>query len=59
MDIAKISQDLGWQPRHSLTSGLIQTVEWYLKHPHWVDAIRKEQDYQGWLAKNYEQRKAL
>jgi dTDP-glucose 4,6-dehydratase len=59
MDIAKISQDLGWQPRHSLTSGLIQTVEWYLKHPEWVDAIRKEQDYQGWLAKNYEQRKAL
>ena len=53
MDITKISRQLNWKPRNSLTSGLLKTVEWYLQNPGWVEAIRKQQDYQGWLAKNY------
>jgi dTDP-glucose 4,6-dehydratase len=59
MDISKIQRELGWQPRQSLTSGLLKTVEWYLSHPAWVDTIRKQQDYQGWLAKNYARRGEL
>jgi dTDP-glucose 4,6-dehydratase len=53
MDSSKISRQLNWQPRHSLSSGLLKTVEWYLQNPTWVEAIRKQQDYQGWLARNY------
>ncbi len=53
---AKIERDLGWRPRQSLHSGLLKTVEWYLAHPEWVQAIRQQGDYQGWLAKNYQQR---
>jgi dTDP-glucose 4,6-dehydratase len=53
MDITKISRELGWQPRHSLASGLAETVDWYLAHPDWVEAIRKKQDYQHWLEQNY------
>jgi dTDP-glucose 4,6-dehydratase len=56
MDITKISRQLNWQPRHSLSKGLLKTVEWYLQNPNWVEAIRKQQDYQGWLAKNYNKR---
>jgi len=56
MDITKIQRDLGWQPRHTLVAGLRKTVEWYLAHAQWVEAIRKEQDYQGWLVRNYNQR---
>lgn len=56
INIAKIQRELGWQPRQSLTSGLLKTVEWYLNHPEWVDAIHKQQDYQSWLNKNYTQR---
>jgi dTDP-glucose 4,6-dehydratase len=56
MDISKIERDLGWRPRHTLTSGLLRTVEWYLAHPGWIDAIRRQQDYQGWLARNYNER---
>ncbi len=56
MDITKIHTELGWQPRQSLESGLMDTVKWYLDHPDWIDAIRKQQDYQGWLEKNYEKR---
>jgi len=56
MDITKISQELGWQPRYSMANGLMKTVEWYLQNPGWIEAIQKQQEYQNWLAKNYEQR---
>jgi dTDP-glucose 4,6-dehydratase len=59
MDTGKISRELGWQPRHSLEKGLFETVEWYLAHPQWVEAIRKQQDYQAWLDKNYQKRGEL
>ena len=56
MDISKIRNTLGWQPRHDLREGLYLTVKWYLNHPEWVEAIRKRGDYQEWLRKNYQQR---
>ena len=39
--------------------GLRDTVEWYLSHPEWVSAIRKQQDFQSWLAQNYEKRENM
>ncbi len=56
IDISRISSELGWQPSQSLTSGLLKTVQWYLDHPDWIDAIRKQQTYQGWLDQNYQKR---
>ncbi len=56
MDTHKIEAELGWRPRHNLTSGLRATVEWYLSHPEWVKAIRAQNDYQIWLEKNYTKR---
>lgn len=56
MDAGKIGRELGWRPRHSLADGLLDTVNWYLSHPEWVAAIRKQQEYQSWLAQNYEKR---
>ena len=56
IDSTKISTELGWQPRCSLGSGLQKTVEWYLSHPDWVEAIRKQEEYRLWMDKNYEQR---
>ena len=56
MDINKISRELGWRPQQSFSSGLLKTVEWYLQSQDWIDAIRKQQDYQGWLDRNYAER---
>lgn len=56
MDLTKINRELGWQPRQTLTSGLLKTVQWYLDHPDWIDAVRKQQSYQGWLDQNYQKR---
>ncbi len=56
MDITKIRRELGWQPRQSLASGLLKTVEWYINHPEWVEVIQKQSDYKGWLQRNYDGR---
>jgi len=56
MDTHKISSELGWRPRHTLTEGLLDTVNWYLSHPEWVTAIRQKQEYKGWMDANYKSR---
>lgn len=56
IDTTKIRRELDWKPRHNLNDGLLATIEWYLNHPEWVTAIRKQQEYQQWLDQNYEQR---
>jgi dTDP-glucose 4,6-dehydratase len=56
MNITKIERELGWKPRHSLTDGLLATVQWILANPDWVASIQKQREYQSWLSKNYETR---
>lgn len=56
MDIRKIAGELDWRPRQSLQTGLLQTVQWYLDHPEWVEAVRSKTDYAGWMEKNYANR---
>ena len=56
MDIKKIMDELGWQPRQSLETGLLKTVEWYLNHPEWIEAVKEQTNYQDWIERNYEKR---
>jgi dTDP-glucose 4,6-dehydratase len=56
MDITKIGQELGWEPRQWLESGLKKTVKWYLDNPAWIEAVQQQPDYQEWVSKNYEER---
>ena len=48
----KISNALGWKPRHNFEEGLRQTVAWYLKNHQWVQQTRNG-DYQAWIETNY------
>jgi dTDP-glucose 4,6-dehydratase len=56
MDITHISTELGWLPRHNLKEGLRLTVDWYLSHPEWVEAISRQSTYNEWIDANYGQR---
>lgn len=46
IDCSKIEHDLGWQPQEEFASGLKKTVQWYLDHENWIDAIENG-NYQG------------
>lgn len=40
VDSTRLTQELGWRPRETFASGLRATVQWYLDHADWVEAIR-------------------
>ncbi len=42
IDATKIRRELGWAPRYDLASGLRHTVQWYLDHADWCQAIQRE-----------------
>ncbi len=39
IDAGKIERDLGWQPRHTLDTGLRETVQWYVDHTDWCASM--------------------
>jgi dTDP-glucose 4,6-dehydratase len=56
MNTTKIGEKLGWQPKYTLKEGLLKTARWYLDNDDWIQAIRKQKEYQSWLDKNYTER---
>jgi dTDP-glucose 4,6-dehydratase len=52
MDFARLHEDLGWQPRHSLEDGLRETVRWYLANPEWLESVRN-QSYRDYYQRQY------
>jgi nucleoside-diphosphate-sugar epimerase len=47
IDPARISEELGWQPRHNFEEGLRATVDWYLANIDWCEAVRQRAGYGG------------
>jgi dTDP-glucose 4,6-dehydratase len=43
----KISRELAWEPRESLSTGLEKTVRWYLANQAWCDAVMRSGLYHG------------
>lgn len=39
MDIQRIQSELGWEPEVTFEEGLRKTVQWYLDHSEWCEAI--------------------
>jgi dTDP-glucose 4,6-dehydratase len=36
VDASKVQRELAWQPTIDFTTGLCETVRWYLEHPEWI-----------------------
>jgi len=47
IDPAKISSELGWQPRHSFEQGLAATVNWYIDNMGWCNSLQNRSGYKG------------
>ncbi|MFA5831314.1 MAG: dTDP-glucose 4,6-dehydratase [Candidatus Paceibacterota bacterium] len=42
IDSSKIRRELGWHPEYDFEKTFQETIEWYLAHEKWIDAIRKK-----------------
>ena len=47
IDPARISTELGWQPRHSFQEGLAATVRWFLANQAWLETLQSRSGYRG------------
>ena len=47
IDPGRITQELGWHPRHDFTQGLAATVDWYLQALDWCAAVQQRAGYSG------------
>lgn len=52
IDCAKIMNDLNWSQGHDFTSGIRQTIAWYLDNSDWVDSVVSG-EYKDWIENNY------
>lgn len=55
IDPTKITQELGWKPRHNFETGIKETIQWYLNNKDWWTRIQSG-EYQDYYAKQYGER---
>ncbi|GJL66850.1 MAG: dTDP-glucose 4,6-dehydratase [Nitrospirales bacterium] len=44
IDATKVRTELGWSPQYDLMDGLRRTVQWYLNHQEWCQAVQANSD---------------
>ncbi len=52
VDCSKLKQELGWKPQETFVSGILKTVQWYLQHSEWIEAVTSG-SYRNWIDTNY------
>lgn len=52
IDASKAGNELGYEPRETLITGLRKTVKWYLENENWWRAVM-DGSYKDWIATNY------
>jgi dTDP-glucose 4,6-dehydratase len=52
IDASLLRDELGWRPELTLESGLCETVDWYLAHRDWLDAVT-DQSYRAYYEDQY------
>ncbi|MDA8522511.1 dTDP-glucose 4,6-dehydratase [Acidovorax sp. NCPPB 4044] len=54
IDARKIERELGWKPAETFETGIRKTVQWYLGHGDWVEAVTSGA-YRDWVDQHYQQ----
>lgn len=52
IDATKITEELGWKPRHNFETGIHETIRWYLDNQDWWKRIQTG-EYQKYFAEQY------
>ena len=54
INIEKIKRHTGWSPKKNFTTGISETIDWYLANLNWLENI-KNSDYEQWIRSHYQQ----
>lgn len=54
IDPSKIEQELGWKPKYTFDSGILQTIKWNLDNQNWIKNIESG-EYLRFMQDYYEQ----
>ncbi|CAN7722712.1 dTDP-glucose 4,6-dehydratase [Paenibacillus sp. LjRoot153] len=52
IDASKITNDLGWKPKHNFETGIVETIRWYLDNQDWWKRIQTG-EYQNYFDMQY------
>jgi dTDP-glucose 4,6-dehydratase len=52
IDSSKISKELGWKPKYTFETGIVETINWYLDNQDWMEKV-KSGEYQEYYEKMY------
>lgn len=52
IDAAKITDELGWKPKHTFETGIKETIKWYLNNKEWWTRIQSGK-YQRYIQSQY------
>jgi dTDP-glucose 4,6-dehydratase len=52
IDPTKLTQELGWKPKHNFETGIKETIQWYLDNKDWWTRIQSG-EYQQYQIKQY------
>ncbi|MDQ0089974.1 dTDP-glucose 4,6-dehydratase [Paenibacillus anaericanus] len=55
IDPTKLTQELGWKPKHNFETGIKETIRWYLDNKDWWTRIQSG-EYQQYQIKQYGER---
>lgn len=55
IDPTKITEELGWKPKHNFETGIKETIEWYLNNKEWWTRIQSGA-YREYVEKQYSSR---
>ena len=57
IDSSETQQALNWKPKHTLQTGLLETVQWYLSHEDWLRDVVDE-SYLSYYQRQYVDRES-
>ena len=40
IDSTKITEELGWKPKYTFETGIIETINWYLNNQDWMEKVK-------------------
>lgn len=55
IDSSKIVNELGWTPKYTFETGIVETINWYLDNQEWIANVKSGQ-YQEYYEKMYANR---